>query len=704
MLEAVKENLERAYGQLGDDGFITTSAAQSLVDDIDIPVVTPGSGEPPVLPIPTILASDITAMGTFQSIILSWNIVYDYWLAYFEIFRSQTSFVGDATAIATTPDHVYEDLDVVAGETYWYWIRIVQKAEAGGDMGVLPATGKEATVNEDPSVILDLLIGNITESHLFQTLSDRIDLIDSTGPGSVTARIEAARQAEEALRISGDSALHDVDMEIQADIDELTTRVDTAEGNITANASQISYLATLIDELEGGGEYGAEAILALEARVTVTEQDNIAQSAAITALGSRVTIAEGQITAHSDSITAIESDIGVLQGETYNLNTDSIAHAQAIEVLETTVEQQGNDLSAVAAQTTQLSTTVGGHTTTIEEHAESINGLEGQYVVRIDANGKIIGFGLSTGDGETSEFAIRADKFYIVLPTGDGTEEIIPFIVGNVNGISTVGIDGDLVVDGTILARHISSISLSVIRAVVSQLSAISANLGAITAGSINIGNGTCIISSTGQVTFNAPTLQSTNFVAGSTGWQLTRTGGLDITNINCVGTANIRNANITTAKIGDAQVTTLKIGADQVTVPACGLYAGARALTRGVWTSTLASLVIDAGTGSTYIDLAQMCVSYVLVVVNSTAYDVTFTHMYRVTRAENGTAKQSNNFPVRIPAGATWSIPMSFVHSDVPLTGTNSLALQILWSDNVITGLTCTAYESTLFWTGSKR
>ncbi len=717
MMEAIKENLERAYGVLGNEGFITTASAQRLVEDIDIPITDPGTGEPPVLPIPTIEASDITAFGTFQSIILSWPTVYDFWLAYFEIFRAQTSLVGDAVSIASTPDHVYEDFDVTAGETYWYWIRVVQKTEAGGDMGPLPTIGKEATVNEDPSVILDRLIGNITESHLFQTLSSRIDLIDQAGPGSVNARIEAAREAEAALRISGDQALYDADLVIQASVDGLSTRMDTAEGGISANASQISYLATLVDELGGGGEYGAEAFLALEARVTITEQDNIAQGSAISALDSRVTISEGQVTAHSDSITAIESDIGVLQGETYNLGLDAIAQAQAVQLLQTDVSQQRSDLSALASATTQISTTVGGHTTSIEQHAESIDGLEGQYSVKIDQNGKIIGFGLSTGSafgeiinhlnnpgldswvdavtptgwtrysglqygteytvdressikcagdysvkisvvdgagyvmllqdltpasewqsqiciggvwvwadtpgkarvmmdygaygtiatdfhpgdsswhylqfafgqvtvppvattlrfclyvasgctayfddatlGRTSdvsgvsEFAIRADKFYVVLPTGDGSTQIIPFIVGSVNGQSTVGVNGALVVDGTILARHISSISLSVIKAVVSQLSAITANLGSITAGSINIGNGMAIIDAAGQATFNAPTLKSTNYSPGATGWQLTRNGTLDINVINCIKRINL--------------------GANTITIPASGTLA----------------------------------------------------------------------------------------------------------------------------------
>src|SRR5690606_12114778 len=52
-----------------------------------------------------------------------------------------------------------------------------------------------------------------------------------------------------------------------------------------------------------------------------------------------------------------------------------------------------------------------------------------------------------------------------------------PFVIGNVAGTPTVGIDGTLVVDGPILARHIS----------VDRLSALTARLGYVTAGQLDI-------------------------------------------------------------------------------------------------------------------------------------------------------------------------------------------------------------------------
>jgi hypothetical protein len=70
-----------------------------------------------------------------------------------------------------------------------------------------------------------------------------------------------------------------------------------------------------------------------------------------------------------------------------------------------------------------------------------------------------------------------------VHPTADGTT-ITAFVVGLVGGIPTVGINGNLVVDDTILARHID----------VSSLSAITADIGTITAGVLQSTDGLMVI------------------------------------------------------------------------------------------------------------------------------------------------------------------------------------------------------------------
>ncbi len=127
----------------------------------------------------------------------------------------------------------------------------------------------------------------------------------------------------------------------------------------------------------------------------------------------------------------------------------------------------------------------------------------------MNANGRVAGFGLSMAAGVPSEFIVVADSFALVnvsetthtsgvLVIGQyynlktyvlndnfsnvgGTNTVgeifkatgttptcwanasviaevqVPFIVGNINGVSTVGINGNLIVDGSIIVRSLAS-------------------------------------------------------------------------------------------------------------------------------------------------------------------------------------------------------------------------------------------------------
>lgn len=110
----------------------------------------------------------------------------------------------------------------------------------------------------------------------------------------------------------------------------------------------------------------------------------------------------------------------------------------------------------------------------IREIVESIVGVAASWGLELNINNRVVGAIRLSGTETVSEFAVLADRFVIVHPSADGTT-ITAFVVGLVNGVPTVGINGNLIVDDTIIARHID----------VETISAISANLGTITAGLI---------------------------------------------------------------------------------------------------------------------------------------------------------------------------------------------------------------------------
>jgi hypothetical protein len=120
---------------------------------------------------------------------------------------------------------------------------------------------------------------------------------------------------------------------------------------------------------------------------------------------------------------------------------------------------------------------------TVRSNGVSIEQLENSYTISVNQNGRVIGSIKLDGSGGTSTFAVLADKFVVINPSNDANG-ITAFVVGNVNGTPTVGINGNLIVDDTILARHID----------VSTLSAISANVGTVTAGVVQSSNGKVVL------------------------------------------------------------------------------------------------------------------------------------------------------------------------------------------------------------------
>lgn len=103
---------------------------------------------------------------------------------------------------------------------------------------------------------------------------------------------------------------------------------------------------------------------------------------------------------------------------------------------------------------------------------EVVDNLAGTWALSVNQNNRVVGQIKLDGSAALSQFSVLADKLIVVHPSADGTT-IQAFIVGLVDGVSTVGINGNLLVDGSILARSLF----------VDELSAISANIGDCTAG-----------------------------------------------------------------------------------------------------------------------------------------------------------------------------------------------------------------------------
>ena len=203
-----------------------------------------------------------------------------------------------------------------------------------------------------------------------------------------------------------------------------------------------------------------------------------------------------------------------------------------VQVVQNTLTQATGDIKSLGERITTAQSTADGNKATVQAHARSINGLEAQYTVKVDVNGKVAGYGLATtpknGTPE-SKFIVNADRFGIGAP---GKADVFPFTVDTQQ--NRVGVNGELVVNGkaivdrlnagdihgdkitantlnanrlkagSVTAREMAVGSITADKLNVNNLSAISANMGNINGGSLNLGNGRFAVDNNGRVSISA--------------------------------------------------------------------------------------------------------------------------------------------------------------------------------------------------------
>lgn len=199
---------------------------------------------------------------------------------------------------------------------------------------------------------------------------------------------------------------------------------------------------------------------------------------------------------------------------------------------------------ATASNVSQLLTTLSGAITTSElvtglrDDVEAIPGLQSQYVVRVNANNRVSGFGLASGADGTSSFAILADSFSVVNPDSN-SDTIVPFTVQT----SSTTIGGETVPAGvymdTAFIRNGTIDSVKIADAAIDNAKISDLDAGKINAGTI----------STSRLNIDGSTLTSTNGVlqVGSLNAGLITAGTIDANDINV---ANLNANNITSGSI----------------------------------------------------------------------------------------------------------------------------------------------------------
>jgi hypothetical protein len=393
---------------------------------------------------------NVEAEGALASIIVTWDKPAYKGHSYAEIWASaqtpeqETSAtsptIGEAQLVGMSPG-VFFAHNLGAAAKRWYWVRFVNFAGEAG-----PYQSTEGVVGEtslDPEYILELLTGEITESQLYSTLSDRISLIDSdaTVAGSVAARV-AAEATVRASQISAEGQARTAALAAEATArgtaitaeqndrqsadDALAQSITTLTSSVSGNTSAIQ---TEASARSSGDSALASDITSLDSRLTTAEGGVTGNAIAVTGLDTRVTTAEGEITANASDITSLDSRLTTAEGGV-------TGNAIAVTGLDTRVTTAEGEITANASDITSLVVSVGGNTAAVQTEAlaraTADGALQAQYTVKVDANGYVAGFGLANTVNDatpTSEFAVRADKFAIASPSGPGVTPSEPFFV-----------------------------------------------------------------------------------------------------------------------------------------------------------------------------------------------------------------------------------------------------------------------------------
>lgn len=231
-----------------------------------------------------------------------------------------------------------------------------------------------------------------------------------------------ADSAETSARIAAISTLTDGLVSTNAAITaEASTRASADSAETSARESAISDLSSDLDD---------------------------ALAAIISEANTRATADTAEANTRASQIATVTAAAAAAQG-TANTNTAAITSEATT---------RANADTAIAGNVTALTTTVGGHTTTLVEYGNSIDGLSAQWGVAINVDGHVTGLvRLDSGDTE-SNFVVIADNFLVY----DGVSSTVPLLAlsGGVAYLN-VPLQASTVTTSNLIDNSITSLQLS---------------------------------------------------------------------------------------------------------------------------------------------------------------------------------------------------------------------------------------------------
>lgn len=404
------------------------------------------------------------------------------------IWRGTTSgFAMNAASLAYQGPDTFVVLDGVAGQTYY--IRYAAY-DAFGTSGVL--TSAEQVVSTIRISHADLMTEVIDSSNLYPSLNTQIDKIPVLET-AITTEQTARQNADDALATQITTLSAGVNAGFNATASwyfDSTVEGWTAVGGtaswqtsgalriassstdpyvqsptgLSINGAQNRFIRAKVTRVAGSGWDGT-AYYTTSGHGMVTgfrkniPNPNLAIGSSTVLNFDMYSLTAGTTDWQTSTITRIRLDLGATTADQFDLDWIAIgseAPAASTALVQAESAARATAISAEATARQTLQTTVDGHTTSIQTQSTSINGIEGQIFTKIDNNGYVTGYGISStlkNGVPTSDFIISADRFSVAKP-GSLSSPVIPFIISTKGSTPVLSFAGyasiDRLLSGTI--------------------------------------------------------------------------------------------------------------------------------------------------------------------------------------------------------------------------------------------------------------
>ncbi|WP_376967497.1 phage tail protein (plasmid) [Azospirillum sp. A26] len=452
-----------------------------------------GKGTPPGQP------AGLVAKGGLRQIALSWVNPPDTDLSHIEVLEGAANDLPAAAVISTVKGNAFVRAGLGGLVTRYYWVRAVDLGGNVGDVNSNIGTGATTEqISHD-----DLADKLVSESKLAPFMAERITgiekIAETVTSGLVRVNDSYGRIRSEIGRREADVAEVKADVrQVQDDTQSLASRVTTVaaqfDGQIATVKEELTALvtadeatATRIDTVVAawdGNLAGVQAKLTATANDTRTNAERI--DSVVAGFDKSLAGYDSRITANATATGALTTRLDVIgasvDGVKAGLTSEQTARVDAVGALASRIDsafvaikdasgsfQESVNLAVTEAKSAVskvniLSGTVSNHTSSIEQVSKVTDGLSGQWTVKIDNNGAVSGFGLSSDpadeSGVRSEFYVRADRFLIGI-TGPGGSIDHPFVIGRVDGVPRISMSAAFIQDASIDSAKIRDATIS---------------------------------------------------------------------------------------------------------------------------------------------------------------------------------------------------------------------------------------------------